>query len=514
MDKDLFDQIIEFLMPEMDDAGDRKTLIQSALHNSPALLKIQWGGAARPFTVQLVRLLDQFGEVTPGKPAVVALLEEARAHVGADKQARIDKLLARLKASTNPSTSPRVNSIPTPIEMEKPGIAEIPSSEPQRLMGAAVASGLDPGRQAGRRDASRTAIHLTVNTPRWPRKQPFRPRVLVMKGGGVKGIAYVGALAALEEHGYQFDHFVGTSAGAISAALLAVGYSSKELGEILEKTNFKEFKDGWFLHSLLLLPFRKGLYRGEAFRVWLEKLLRAKFPKYDGALSIEFNHLNESDGEKRRLTVFASCKDRSAYHFDSTDPKDSERAISYACRCSMAIPYFFMPERIDGKWVVDGGMQNNYPIDALLRYFPTLKDTSDFIGLYLGPKEVEKNGKWMLLNLFSIWSESGDEEAKKEFIDRTIVIDPRPVKTTDFSLSPNDVKFLLAEGRASALHWLHYWSDKRGQLLNEVEEAKRRSDELRAMVIRERWKKFWPKLAITILFFILLLVGFAFYRFQ
>jgi hypothetical protein len=106
MDKDLFDQIIEFLLPEMDDANDRKTLVQSALHKSPALLKIQWGGAARPFTVQLVRLLDQFGEVTPGKPAVVALLEEARAQVGADRQAQIDILLAQIKTSLTKSASP------------------------------------------------------------------------------------------------------------------------------------------------------------------------------------------------------------------------------------------------------------------------------------------------------------------------------------------------------------------------------------------------------------------------
>jgi hypothetical protein len=120
----------------------------------------------------------------------------------------------------------------------------------------------------------------------------------------------------------------------------------------------------------------------------------------------------------------------------------------------------------------------------------------------------------MLLDLLSIWSESGDEEAKEEFIDRTIVIDPRPVKTTDFSLSPNDVEFLLAEGRASALHWLHHWSDKKGQLVKEGEEAKRRSDGLRALVIRERWRKFRPKIAIATLFFVLLLLGFAFYWFQ
>jgi predicted acylesterase/phospholipase RssA len=515
MEKDLFDQIIEFLTPEMDDAGDRKALIQSALHNSPILGRIRWDGATRSFTVHLMLLLDQFGEVAPGKPAIVALLEKAREQVGADKQAQVDNLLARLKSSANSPAFPRVNSIPTPVETEKAGTTEIYTSEPQKPIGVAVATGLDPRRQTDRRDSSEIAFHPGVNTPRWPRKQPFQPRILVMKGGGVKGIAYVGAIEALEEHGYRFDHFVGTSAGAISAALLAVGYTSKELEKILEETDFKEFKDGWLLSSLLLLPFRKGLYRGEAFRGWMEKLLRKKFPGYAGAIPIQFKHLNESYGKKRRLTVFASCKDRSAYHFDSKTPRDSDREISYACRCSMAIPYFFMPERIDGKRVVDGGMQNNYPIDALLKYFPELRDTSDFIGLYLGPKnEVDRNSKLMLLDLLSIWSESGDEESKTEFIDRTIVIDPRPVKTTDFSLSPNDVKFLLAEGRASALHWLYHWSDKKGQLTKVVEEAKLESDELRALVIKERWRKFLPKLAIAILVLVLLLAGIVYYWFQ
>ena len=118
----------------------------------------------------------------------------------------------------------------------------------------------------------------------------------------MKGISYVGALTALEEHGYHFDHFAGASAGAISAALLAVGYSAKELGHVLEKTDFREFKDGWFLPSLFLLPFRKGLYRGEAFRAWLEGRLRAKFPKYDGAVAIEFKDLKATN---RRLTSTA-----------------------------------------------------------------------------------------------------------------------------------------------------------------------------------------------------------------
>lgn len=347
--------------------------------------------------------------------------------------------------------------------------------------------------------SKKTAPHSTVNTPLWPRKSPFRPNILVMKGGGIKGLAYVGALTVLEEYGYQFTHYVGTSAGAISAALLAVGYSPTELGNILTITKFKRFKDGWLLFSLPLLIFRKGLYRGEAFRVWLENHLRAKFPQFASAVDIRFSHLAQVSNGFRRLSVFASLKGQTAYCFDSNNPANADDLVSFACRCSMAIPYFFRPERIAGKWVVDGGMQNNYPIYSLLRFDPDLRDSADFLGLYLGHKNAQRSTEWFLLDLFTIWSESGDEEAMTQFIDRTVIIDPRPVRTTDFSLSQDDVKFLLAEGKASALRWLYHWGDDKRPSIDVVNEAERKSTELRTIAIAKRWRRFLPKLVLIVL---------------
>lgn len=48
----------------------------------------------------------------------------------------------------------------------------------------------------------------------------------VFEGGGVKGIGLVGALSVIEKAGYQFENLAGTSAGAIVAGLLAVGFNS------------------------------------------------------------------------------------------------------------------------------------------------------------------------------------------------------------------------------------------------------------------------------------------------
>ena len=53
----------------------------------------------------------------------------------------------------------------------------------------------------------------------------------VFEGGGVKGIGLVGAVSVIEKAGYEFENLAGTSAGAIVAGLLAVGFNSEEIKE-------------------------------------------------------------------------------------------------------------------------------------------------------------------------------------------------------------------------------------------------------------------------------------------
>ncbi|MFU8832875.1 MAG: patatin-like phospholipase family protein, partial [Wenzhouxiangella sp.] len=73
-------------------------------------------------------------------------------------------------------------------------------------------------------------------------------RNLIFEGGGVKGIATIGAMEILRQRGF-LDHIVrvgGTSAGAINALIFALGYSIEEQREILESTNFRDFMDSSF----------------------------------------------------------------------------------------------------------------------------------------------------------------------------------------------------------------------------------------------------------------------------
>ena len=66
---------------------------------------------------------------------------------------------------------------------------------------------------------------------------------LVCKGGGVKGVALVGALSLFEEKGYIWQRVAGTSVGAIVASLVAVGYTATEIKDIMFELDFNKFAD-------------------------------------------------------------------------------------------------------------------------------------------------------------------------------------------------------------------------------------------------------------------------------
>lgn len=267
-----------------------------------------------------------------------------------------------------------------------------------------------------------------------------------MKGGGIKGLAYVGALKELQKY-YEFDWFVGTSAGAITAVLLAAGYTTEELEEILSKTNFRKFLDSPFYKLPTNYFFYRGLYPGESINDWLNDLLSRKLHNQThGIRQVLLRYL------PKRVTIYASRKDQDVLEFDSKKPETWETPAAHAVRCSMTIPFVFQPPQHHGGDVFDGGMQNNYPVDIFLRSHP---ETS-FVGLYLKPERdgKSKSRPRLISQLISIWTEAADIRALNAHINDTVIIDPRPIRTLQFGLRDSEKEFLLKVGRSAALAFL------------------------------------------------------------
>ena len=67
------------------------------------------------------------------------------------------------------------------------------------------------------------------------------PKVgVVLSGGGARGFAHIGALKVLEEIGLPIDYIVGTSMGSIVGGLYAIGYSAKEIEEVVTEVDWEE----------------------------------------------------------------------------------------------------------------------------------------------------------------------------------------------------------------------------------------------------------------------------------
>ena len=189
-------------------------------------------------------------------------------------------------------------------------------------------------------------------------------RNLVFEGGGVKGIAYLGALEILASKKIltQIQRIGGTSAGAINATLLGLGFSPKETRDILWSLDFKQFMDdSWgFVRDSERLLDEFGWYKGDFFRAWIGDLVRQK----TGNSEATFADIEAMKKERGFKSLYFMGTNLSTSFSEVFSAEHTPRVcIADAARISMSIPLFFATKRSPrGDVYVDGGVLNNYPV--------------------------------------------------------------------------------------------------------------------------------------------------------
>jgi NTE family protein len=292
-----------------------------------------------------------------------------------------------------------------------------------------------------------------------PRDYPFEH--LVFQGGGVVGIAYAGALEALEQQGIlpRIQRVAGTSAGAITATLVALRYSPAEIRTILADLDFRRFKDaGGKLHGAEQLLHKFGIYRGETFRDWLRGVIAKKAE--DPGLT--FAGL-QADPRFADLHVVATDLNRGAsvvFSFDTTP----QLAVADAVRRSMSIPLFYEAVADGETLYIDGGVMRNYP----LHIFDPLADGSAppnprTLGLSLlhdhsKPKPVVGLESYAH-RLFDAMLSSQHEYLMRSPEDRarTVFISAQGMRPTDFELSREQQIGLIDGGLRDTCSYLSGW---------------------------------------------------------
>jgi NTE family protein len=308
---------------------------------------------------------------------------------------------------------------------------------------------------------------------------------LVCEGGGVKGIGLAGAYAAVEAAGYRPRRVAGTSAGAITAALIAAGYTAAELKEVVLSLDFRQFEDkGWEdripgLANPLSILLDQGIYEGEKFLQWMREMLAAKDVHTFGHLKTDSDdpryayklQVIVSDISSRELLVLP----RDAAKL-GLDPDKLEVAL--AVRMSMSIPIFFEPVRIQNpatNWehvLVDGGMLSNFPVwlfdcddepgwptFGLLLVEPDPK--TPITARLPAPEHSPRGAKGvvqLLSGMVHTMMEAHDRMyIEKEQYARTIGIPTLGVGTTEFQITRERAIALYESGEKAGQSFLSTW---------------------------------------------------------
>ncbi|HVU76700.1 MAG TPA: patatin-like phospholipase family protein [Gaiellaceae bacterium] len=320
----------------------------------------------------------------------------------------------------------------------------------------------------------------------------------VFEGGGVKGIAFAGAIAAAEREGgvQEWVNVAGTSAGAIVATLLVSGYDSAGLQKILGAAEYPRFADcgpgGKWVGGLTNAVWRmRGLAPGKYFEEWLSGVLaESPLAKELGKTELTFADVRRRDLPPRdelpdvsdaqyeravyRLHVIASeitsgqmlilpdalpaYSDRSGKAYE----KDSFPLVD-AVRMSMSYPFLFKPVVLyrDKRphYVVDGGLLSNFPIWL----FDSPKPKRPTWGFRLHPGSQAAEGLpyrrvprplWavpLLKAMFSAATEAWDREQLSHIVSaRTVSIPTHGISTTNFNLTPDEAHDLYVWGQGAA----------------------------------------------------------------
>ena len=340
---------------------------------------------------------------------------------------------------------------------------------------------------------------------------PYHFRNLIFEGGGVKGIAYVGATHLLEAKGIlpNIVRVGGTSAGAINALLVGLNYSPAETQQILSQLDFRNFLDDeWgVVRDTNRLITEYGWYKGDFFRRWIAERIAAKAGNPDAT----FNDIHNQMAQKGFRDLFFVGTNLSTRFAEVFSYEHTPRwCVADAVRISMSIPLFFAAKRsMRGDVYVDGGLIDNYPIklfdrekylddktlvrtpgyyrshnDALeaqgkdvnpyvfnIETLGFRLDTAEEIAVFRDQAEPEHH---QIDDFFSyafgligtLMETQSSQHLHSDDWQRTIYIDTLGVGTTDFGLSDERKAALAESGRTHTEKYFAWYDNPKNQPVN------------------------------------------------
>ena len=220
-----------------------------------------------------------------------------------------------------------------------------------------------------------------------------RPHVgLVLSGGGAKGIAHIGVIQAFEENGIPIDYITGTSMGAIVGSLYAAGLSPDEMIALIASPGFTDWSTGKinpdYVYYFLRQPETPAFINlnlgkdSASVKSVLPMSLINPIPMNMAFLDIYSRYTAQCGGDFDKLFVPFACVTSDVYAKHKVVL--SKGSLADAVRMSMSFPGIFEPIELDGVPMYDGGIYDNFPVDAMMERF----NPDAVVGIDVGSKDA------------------------------------------------------------------------------------------------------------------------------
>ena len=263
---------------------------------------------------------------------------------------------------------------------------------------------------------------------------PERIETLVLSGGGMKGVASLGAVTALRRAGAlrHVTRVVGTSAGALVAAALAVNRASAGLLDELAELRYVPDVD----LSRLLGSF--GLDSGRHLDLWIAALLGAGAP-------YTFASIRQRHGMDLVVCATDLTSRRAEYFGPDTTP---DMDVATALRMSCAIPLYFAAVSHERRLYVDGAVADNFPMDWAARRY----GIETTLGICFRPRPADPARS--LEDYVMALIECGTRRPLATAPDhRVLRLDTGAKSAFNFGMSRKELRRLYASGCRQAREW-------------------------------------------------------------
>ncbi|MEO8567706.1 MAG: patatin-like phospholipase family protein [Ginsengibacter sp.] len=206
----------------------------------------------------------------------------------------------------------------------------------------------------------------------------YKYKNLALEGGGVRGLAYAGAIEVLEQKNIlqHIERVAGSSAGAVTGLMISLGYNSGEIDSIFQDLKIQQFNDGKDIFGKIKRIRKEyGLFKGDNLEKWLGHLIEKKMGDANTTFAdLHQKHLQNNIFKDFYCTGTNISRQQLEIFSWKTWP---QMKLKTAVHISGCIPFYFKPVAIDSTGneiqlkksasnydlYVDGGMLCNFPIN-------------------------------------------------------------------------------------------------------------------------------------------------------